>query len=414
MLVALAGIIFVATIAALYFRPFGARDWHVALAGACLAWLVSPLSFDDALREVRGTWNIEAFFFGLMLLQAGADAAGLYARVGALLTRRADGSSRVSALLATGTVTTAVLSNDATALILTPAVFAAEASGEALTLASAFTVTFTADCASLLLPMSNPVGLLFYERFGLTWGGWMRDIFPAAATAVVVLGILLVWQARRLPEAAASSASRRPFDRSEAAAMLVFGVLAIAYVVAGIAGLKLGIVTLSGGLVLAALLRSLGADTTAYRRTFSPGLLVFVAALVLLVECVSAAGVLARLSDVMDALAGQPLVLAILGSAVAGTILSNVMNNWPAAVLLTAVIAAVPGNQQPLVAGALIGCTIGGNLTVVGSLSTVFWLSLSSRAGLRISALHYLQNAWLPTLAGLAAASLVASASLLR
>jgi Na+/H+ antiporter NhaD/arsenite permease-like protein len=229
-----------------------------------------------------------------------------------------------------------------------------------------------------------------------------------------VLGILLVWQARRLPEAAASSASRRPFDRSEAAAMLVFGVLAIAYVVAGIAGLKLGIVTLSGGLVLAAVLRSLGADTTAYRRTFSPGLLVFVAALVLLVECVSAAGVLARLSDVMDALAGQPLVLAILGSAVAGTILSNVMNNWPAAVLLTAVIAAVPGNQQPLVAGALIGCTIGGNLTVVGSLSTVFWLSLSSRAGLRISALHYLQNAWLPTLAGLAAASLVASASLLR
>ncbi len=414
---AVVAVIFLATIAALYLRPLGSKDWHVALTGAVLAWAASPLSLAAGLRELRGSWNIEAFFLGLMLLAAGAEAAGLYARAARLLARSSHPAARVATVLGSGTAITAVLSNDATPLILTPAVFAAGTAIDASTTAAALAVTLTADGASLLLPISNPVGLLFYERFGLTLGDWMRDIFPAAVAAIVVLGVVVWWRARKLTGAATEGRigpASRETGGLERSAIAIFGVLAVAYVAVAAAGLDLGPVTLAGGIVLVAAVLCSGNDATAYRRKVSPGLLIFVAALLLLVRCVSAAGVLDGVADLLGWLGGRPVVLGVLGAAIAGIVLSNLMNNWPAAVILAAVIAGQPNAHQPLVAGALIGCTLGANLTVVGSLSTVFWLSLARQSGARYSAAGYARQAWAPTLAAVTAAWLVASLAAAR
>lgn len=68
-------IVFLGTVAALYLRPFGARDWHVALAGAVAAWAIGPLGFADGLETIGDSANIVAFFLGLMLLAAGAESA---------------------------------------------------------------------------------------------------------------------------------------------------------------------------------------------------------------------------------------------------------------------------------------------------------------------------------------------------
>ena len=78
-------VVFAATILGLYLRPFGARDWQIAAIGAAAAWLVGPLGLRAGLDAVADSANIVAFFLGLMLIAAGADAAGLYARTAALL-----------------------------------------------------------------------------------------------------------------------------------------------------------------------------------------------------------------------------------------------------------------------------------------------------------------------------------------
>lgn len=51
------------------------------------------------------------------------------------------------------------------------------------------------------------------------------------------------------------------------------------------------------------------------------------------------------------------------------------------AVVLAATIGARPGDHEGLVVGSLIGARIGAHFTVVGSLSTVFWLSLARQRG---------------------------------
>ncbi len=414
---ALIGGIFAATIVALYLRPRVVRDLQVALAGASAAWLAGPLSFADGIILLRHSWNIVAFFLGLMLLAAGAEAAGLYERIASVLRHQPAGRRRVLAVLVLGTAVTAILSNDATPLVLTPASFAAGGLGTPATMRAALAVTFAADGASLLLPISNPVNLLFYERFSLGFGSYALHVLPAAAAGIAVLAVL-TWMA---PGSSDAGSDPDPDEPVAVPAMLVpaafttfatgaVAVLALAYVAAAVAGVPLGLITLGGGATLLVGAVAFGGfDQRRYRQHISPGLLVFVESLLLLVEAVSRAGLLSPLVQAFGQLNSAPVLVTIAGAALIATLLSNLVNNWPAALLLAATVAVTPAPHGALVVGSLIGCTIGANLTMVGSLSTVFWLSLLRQRGAAISPAAYFRASALPTLAAVVAACLVAA-----
>ena len=114
------------------------------------------------------------------------------------------------------------------------------------------------------------------------------------------------------------------------------------------------------------------------------------------------AGILFRLAD-------WPPFLAILGAAALAALFSNAINNWPAALTITAVIAAAPDQSPEVIVGTMIGCTIGANFTVLGSLSTVFWMSLARPRGLHVTPVAYGRAAAIPTAAAVLAACAVAA-----
>ncbi len=407
----LLGAVLTLTVAALYLRPFGARDWHVALTGGLAAWLLGPLGLRNGLATIAESWSIEAFFLGLMLLAAGAEASGLYARLARLLRRTSSGRPRLAAALFAGATITAIFSNDATPLILTPAILALGLTGRDLTTA-AFGITFMADGASLILPVSNPVNLLFYERFGLTFRDYSVHILPAALAGVIALSVVMLARipGPSRPQLPPSRDIRRSGRRAlEFPALLLVPVLGAAYVTAAVRGIPLGLVTLGGGVMLLALVLALGGNRAPYHRHFSPGLLIFVASLLLLAESVSEAGSLNWLASVLGLIADAPPLVTIAGSALIAAFVSNLLNNWPAALLLAVAIESVSGNRDGLVTGTLIGCTIGANFTMVGSLSTVFWLNLSRAHGLTFGPGDYARRAFFPTLAAVATAILAAT-----
>lgn len=406
--------VFVGTLVALYLRPFGAKDWQVAGVGGALAWAVGPLSFDGGLSVLRDSLNILAFFLGLMLLAAGAEASGLYARAAGVLAAARSPRQSVGVVVVLAALVTAVLSNDATPLVLTPAIFAALGRDGRGLAGAAFAATFVADGGSLLLPVSNPVNLLFFEKFQMSFGEYATNILPAAAAGVLVMGVYLVARTPGDPGSAPGRERARPVAANSGwlgtAAIVVVALLSTAYLAAGVAGLPLGAVTLGGGMTLCALcLIARPREAPRFREHIAPGLLVFVAGLLLLVAVVAQAGLLDRLADLFGWLEAQPTLVAIFGAAVIAAVLSNVMNNWPAALLVSAAIAVSPGTHAALVAGALIGCTIGANFTMVGSLSTVFWLSLCRQRGAAYSPLEYIRRAAAPTTLGMVGACLVAA-----
>lgn len=409
----LLGAVLLATVAALYLRPFGARDWQVAAAGGLAAWALGPLGLRGGAEVVADAANILAFFLGLMLIAAGAEAAGLYARVAALLAARRTARGRVGIVLLTGAGITAVLSNDATPLVLTPAIFAAGAAGARSTTDAAFAATFIADGASLLLPVSNPVNLLFFERFDLGFGGYLRTVTPAALAGAAAM-MLATWRRSGTGRADDAGAPRRlAVGRPAAPALAVVTGLAAAYVAAGVLDFPLGAVTLAGGAAMAAAARLGGPiDGTQYRRHVAPGVLVFVAGLLLLVENVVAAGALDWLAGLLGWLEARPALVTVAGGALVAAVLANLMNNWPAALLLAATIGSRPGDHEAVVVGTLIGATVGANFTVVGSLSTVFWLSLARQHGADYGPGRYARRAFWPTLAAVTAAAAAGAAAI--
>lgn len=400
---------------ALYARPFGIREWQAAAAGAMAATLVGPLSFFQVLDLLAGEWGIFAFFLGLMLIATGAEVSGLYAAATRFLSAYEPGGQLVLPVLLAGAIITAILSNDATPLVLTPAVFVAAAARGTDPRRAAFAVTFVADGASLLLPVSNPVNLLFYERLDPGFSWYATTIFPAALAATAALSLSL-----RLRPTRSTLAARHPgwieaahAPRASAfhtrLALATVGLLAVAYFVAALAGFPLGLVTIAGGLALVVPRLVVGHTTVpAVARSLSPPLFIFIAGLLVLVESATRAGFLAPVGDALEGLASRPVPISVGGAVLFAALLANVMNNWPAALLFAAAIAATPGQPPELVAGALIGCTIGANFTILGSLSTVLWLSLARANGFDVTPAGYARAAFLPTLVALAVASAVA------
>ncbi len=112
------------TLAGIMIRPFKLDEARIALAGAGLlliAGLINPL---DALTTLLQDWNIFLFFLGMMTLSALVDAAGLFDWLAAQAAWLSGGSSRrlFFNVFILGSLISMVLSNDATALILTPIV----------------------------------------------------------------------------------------------------------------------------------------------------------------------------------------------------------------------------------------------------------------------------------------------------
>jgi arsenical pump membrane protein len=115
-------IICAAAIAGVLTRPRGIPEWVSALAGAVALALFGLVSLPDVARAVgRGT-DVYLFLAGMMVLSELARREGVFDWTASLAVGAARGSRmRLFGLVyAVGIVVTTVLSNDATAVVLTP------------------------------------------------------------------------------------------------------------------------------------------------------------------------------------------------------------------------------------------------------------------------------------------------------
>src|SRR3954469_19502403 len=118
-----------ATLGAAVARPRFAPAWAVAAAGAPARGAPGVLGPADARDAAGDLGPTLAFLAALLVLADGCRAAGLFAALGAAIASGARGRPRRlrAMVFAAAAGTTAVLSLDATVLLLTPVVFATAA-----------------------------------------------------------------------------------------------------------------------------------------------------------------------------------------------------------------------------------------------------------------------------------------------
>jgi len=397
---AVAAVIFVATLIAIVVRPRGISEAWAASVGAVLMIVTASVSPASALQAVASEWNLFLFFLGLMLTAAVADMAGFFdwAADLAVLSARGSGRRLLFNVLVLGAVITAFLSNDATAVILTPIVYAIATRLRMAVMPYLFAVAFMANSASMTLPISNPINILVGDRLRAPLLEYESHLLPASLAAIAVTVVAFMVMFRRATASTFDSEAARKGIRGSrpffAMTLAGLAVLALAYIIGAASLWPLGVIATGGGLVLlgvAAINRGLSRDHL--RAHVSPSLFVYIAALFILVRAVEDAGITGALmanlvSRAADA--GTAVAVALLGSG----LLSNAVNNLPGVLVFVsgAEAGGVPRTlQEPFLFGALAGADLGPNLTPVGALSTMLWLAIVRRRGVEVTAWDFMR-----------------------
>jgi len=280
-------------------------------------------------------------------------------------------------------VTTAVLSLDATVVLLTPVVFATAARLEVRARPHVYACTHLANSASLLLPVSNLTNLLAFAASGLAFGHFAALM---AVPWLAVIGVEYVVFSRFFAsDLNTGDLNVRPRrDRADDdgdTGLPVFTVVVVALTLAGFAGASAAGINpawaaFAGAVVLAvrALARRRVAPADLVRAADLP-FLVFVLSLGIVVKAVTDNGLGQALAPLLP---GGTSLPALLATAALAAALANVCNNLPAVLVLLPL--AAPSGAGAVLA-VLLGVNIGPNLTYTGSLATLLWRRILAHHG---------------------------------
>jgi len=350
---------------------------------------------------VRETEDALLLLVGMMALSAVAEKAGFF-EWAASLTARA-GRGRVFLLygfvFVVGTLVTTTLSLDATAIVLTPIVYGMVVRLRLSPLPFMFACVYTANTASLFLPVSNLTNLLAYGKFDLGFARFGLVMLIPGVLAVLVNFLIFAYLFRNdlhgsyeTNKGARFSADNRGFFG--VAATGIAGVL-VAFFAAPLLGVPIGLVALVGGAMVVAVSRIAGwVSLREVAGSISWGILFLVVGLFLVVQGVENVGLAALAERAFAAVAPGDGFWQILGVVFGSALGSNVINNVPMTVLALGAVEPLVTEGTLSVAAVyatVVGTSIGPNLTTVGSLATLIWLSIARGRGLDITAKDYLK-----------------------
>jgi arsenical pump membrane protein len=384
----------IVAVAGVIVRPWRVPEAAWAVAGACLLVVSGLLPWRDAAVAVGKGFDVYLFLAGMMLLSELARREGLFDFLAAHAVRLANGSPRRLFVLtyAIGTLVTIFMSNDATAVVLTPAVYAAARKARAQTLPYLFACAFIANAASFVLPISNPANLVIFGRHMPPLPQWLAQFALPSLLAIAATFAMHRWLERGHLRTRIDPAVTIPV-LSRGGAITGYGIafVAVALLVASFENLALGLPTvLATGAVAAVALAAKREAPWETLRHVSWSVLLLVAGLFVLVQGLQDTGVVARLAGVLQSGAHASVDATAWSTGVGLALACNLVNNLPLGLIAGSALNGV--TVDPLIRGAAtIAIDVGPNLSVTGSLATILWLTAIRREGEHVSALQFLR-----------------------
>jgi arsenical pump membrane protein len=351
-------------------RPRGLSEAVVAVPAAAVLVATDVVPWPAADQRLREIGPTVAFLAAILVFGHLCAEAGVFDYLGSVAARASHGSmTRLLALVvAIAAAVTAVLTLDATVVLLTPVVLTTARSLGVSTRPPAYACTHLANSGSLLLPVSNLTNLLAFTASGLSFGR-----FTALMVVPWLVACAAEWLALRL--FFRRDLARRGVPATDGPAAPPFALAVLALTVAGFVltstlhvapawAALAGCVALLGP-------RALRRDVHPLRLVSeaSPGFCLFVLALAVIVDAVTRHGLATELGHLVSSGTSLPALLLLVAVA---AVLANLVNNLPATLALIPLVAGHPG----AVLAVLLGVNIGPNATYAGSLATLLWRRL--------------------------------------
>jgi arsenical pump membrane protein len=365
--------------------PAQGLGWLLALGGGAAAVAAAVASPPEAQSAAGQVWPAFVLVAGLLLVGLVAHEDGLFAWGGHALARLApNGVVLFVGTAALVVLVTTLLNLDTAVTFLTPVlVYAARTRGEGeapLLYAS----ILLANAGSLLLPGSNLTNVIVLGHLHLSGRAFFGHMALAGLAAALITAAVVGVAHRH------ALRSTRRVDDAATRPVIGVGLGAVVAVTVLVLVLRSPALPVAAVGVLAVSLRLL-------RRQSTPGTALEVLGLPVLVGLFGLAVALGTLGRTWSGPATLLAHLDAWGTAVVAAVCSVVVNNLPAASLLSAHQPAHPFEL-------LVGLNIGPNLFATGSLAWVLWW----RSAQRVDADPSLRRA---TLLGVTSAPLALAAA---
>jgi len=386
-------------------RLFSLPDAVWPLAGVLLLVALGLLPLAAVGTGIGKGLDVYLFLTGMMLLGTLARREGLFDWLAAKAAHFAKGSPRrlFTLLYAIGIFVTIFLSNDATAVILTPAVAAVVKTVRAKNpLPYLFICAFTANAASFVLPVSNPANLVIYGSHMPPLPQWLAHYGLASiASIVATFAVLYVTQRGAFDGPIEHDIETPHLPLSGKLAALGIALSALLLLAASALGQDLGLPTCVAGLITTGVVLALKRENPWHvLREISWGILPFVAGLFVLVEALQETSLIRMLAQAVKMAETDFGSGAVFICGLATALAANLMNNLPAG-LLAASVAETAKAVEHVRGAILIGIDLGPNISITGSLATLLWLDALRRENIEVDALKFLRLGLVVTLPAL-------------
>lgn len=376
-------------------RPFKIAEFYWALAGGCMLLLLRLITPAEAISGIGKGLDVYLFLTGMMLLAEIAKEEKLFDWLAALAVTSSKSSSLklFGLIYLVGILTTVFLSNDATAVVLTPAVFAAVKAAKVKNpIPYLLICAFVANAASFVLPISNPANIVIYGKKLPPLVLWLRlYLIPSVVSVIVTYVCLYYNQRKQLKE---KIESHIIIPRLSAEAKLAgWGILLSAIILLSCSalGLELGMPTFITGIgILLLITMRKGLNQAKMLSRISWGVIPMVAGLFVIVEGLVKTGLLNATQHWLEQGVQSSVAETTWLSGVGIALISNIMNNLPSG-LIAANAVQISGIPDIVQRSILVGVDLGPNLSVTGSLATILWLVVLRKEGLEISAWQFLK-----------------------
>src|SRR5580692_5969089 len=382
------------SIALMLIRPRNVPEVYWIGAGVIALLLLRLVSWKMAAHAVEKGRDVCLFLIGMMLLSELAREHGVFDWLSSVAVRRADGSCALlfALVYGVGTLVTIFMSNDATAVVLTPAILTAVRKAKVQPMPYLFVCAFIANAASFVLPISNPANLVVFRGAMPPLTKWLLAFGVPSLLSIATTFFVLRWHFKdQLQAPIESEAEDSSLNETGKLVVASLGLMVAVLLVASYFGKDLGLPTCLAALFITAVVcikeRS---SPLAASREISWETLALVGGLFVMVDTIESIGAMnytrhwLAQAESLGIVAGQMMTGFLVGVA------NNLVNNLPLGLIAgnTVQAAHVSGS---LANAVLIGVDLGPNLSITGSLATILWLIALRREKLDVSFWDFLR-----------------------
>ena len=334
------------------------------------------------------------FLIGMMLLSELAREHGLFDWLSAIAVRNARGSCvRLFTLVyIVGTVVTVFMSNDATAVVLTPAILTAVRKARVQPLPYLFVCALIANAASFVLPISNPANLVVFHNAMPPLGKWLIAFCIPSVLSILVTYVVMRWIFRHdLRATVVNDVELHALNSNGKLVLASLGLMVAALLTASAFGKDLGLPTCVVAVVITAVacLKE-RANPFVLAREISWETLALVGGLFILVDAMESIGAMRYTQQWLAWAQHMGIVASEMITGFAVGIANNLVNNLPLGLIAGSTLQSARA-AAPIARAVMIGVDLGPNLSITGSLATILWLIALRKEKLEVTFWDFLK-----------------------